>query len=80
MSEEIGKALHSVVERVNQAAARRPKVTTARHAAFDVHPPSLNRDVSQLHDALCKKTAKQSTFGRRLLMEYEYLFITCTFH
>lgn len=28
MSEEIGKALQSVVERVNQAAARRPKVNT----------------------------------------------------
>lgn len=32
MSEEVGKALQSVVERVNQAAARRPKVTAARQA------------------------------------------------
>ncbi len=32
MSEEVGKALQSVVERVNQAAARRPKVTAAREA------------------------------------------------
>lgn len=32
MSEEVGKALQSVVERVNQAAARRPKVTRARHS------------------------------------------------
>lgn len=28
MSEEVGKALQSVVERLNQAAARRPKVST----------------------------------------------------
>lgn len=27
MSEEVGKALHAVVDRVNQAAARRPKVS-----------------------------------------------------
>lgn len=33
MSEEVGKALQSVVERVNQAAARRPKVTAAREAS-----------------------------------------------
>lgn len=30
MSEEVRKALQSVIERVNQAAARRPKVTAAR--------------------------------------------------
>lgn len=30
MSEEIGKAVQSVLERVNQAAARRPKVTAVR--------------------------------------------------
>lgn len=29
MSEEVGKALQSVVDRVNQAAARRPKVTAS---------------------------------------------------
>lgn len=29
MSEEVGKALQSVVERVNQAAARRPKVNSS---------------------------------------------------
>lgn len=29
MSEEVGKALQSVVERLNQAAARRPKVSAA---------------------------------------------------
>ncbi|KAG7465417.1 hypothetical protein JOB18_036139 [Solea senegalensis] len=33
MSEEIGKALQSVVERVNQAAARRPKVTAGRQGS-----------------------------------------------
>lgn len=32
MSEEVGKALQSVVDRVNQAAARRLKVTAAREA------------------------------------------------
>lgn len=32
MSEEVAKALQSVVERVNQAAARRPKVTAGRDA------------------------------------------------
>lgn len=30
MSEEVGKAVQSVLERVNQAAARRPKVTAVR--------------------------------------------------
>lgn len=32
MSEEVAKALQSVVERVNQAAARRPKVTAGQDA------------------------------------------------
>ena len=31
MSEEVGKALQAVGERVNQAAARRPKVTRLAH-------------------------------------------------
>lgn len=33
MSEEVGKALQSVMERVNQAAVQRPKVIAARVAS-----------------------------------------------
>lgn len=43
MSEEVGKALQSVVDRVNQAAARRPKVTSAARAAPRyVRPPDTS--------------------------------------
>lgn len=37
MSEAVGKALQSVIERVNQAAARRPKVTAARAGSAQEH-------------------------------------------
>lgn len=54
MSEEVGKALQSVVERLKQAAARRPKVTTPRGDQNRVEPLLL-RLVSQSHGAANKK-------------------------
>lgn len=59
MSEEVGKALQSVAERVNQAAARRPKVTAAREAPLRstaaVAPLSgSEKVVLRQHDSLCK--------------------------
>ena len=59
MSEEVGKALRSVVERVNQAAARRPKVTAVREASGQEHRCRLttvqvHHVVLRQYGSLCK--------------------------
>lgn len=70
MSEEVGKALQSVVERVNQAAARRPKVTAGETRLFSspsaASPLSLDVEIVLLeHDALCKAAENQPLNGRQ---------------
>lgn len=58
MSEEVGKALQSVVERVNQAAARRPKVTATREAPLWSSGSGVSESTENVvlrrHDPLCK--------------------------
>lgn len=59
MSEEVGKALQSVVERVNQAAARRPKVTAVGEASVWEHrcrvtTVQVQHVVLRQYGSLCK--------------------------
>lgn len=55
MSEEVGKALQSVVERVNQAAARRPKVNRSPGgSAQERRCRRSTLGVLRQHDSLCK--------------------------
>lgn len=57
MSEEVGKALQSVVERLNQAAARRPKVTTTpgKAAPSGPGPGAASAAVTLARDSEQKK-------------------------
>lgn len=62
MSEEVGKALQSVVERVKQAAARRPKVTVARAAPLQA--PLLCRRRSSAARLVMQDQTVQPSDGR----------------
>lgn len=70
MSEEVGKALQSVVDRVNQAAARRPKVTSAARAAprYVRTPPPL--DGSHSHNTARAGGCPARGDGTRLVVAH----------
>lgn len=79
MSEEVGKALHAVVDKVNQAAARRPKVSQSWEEPVTTLDSRaklsyLKAGVDQLY--VRQNTSTFETLHRKMHITFWYLLIS----